>query len=395
MHDRSSTVMPRRLVWRVLTLAAVLACLAVGLSAADPAWTWVGPAGPDTVSLLLMGDVDIQLRADPATAFTHLAATLKRADVVYCNLEGMLVAPQGKGIDIPDKGGWQHPGPEAAQALKADHIAVVGVANNTAYGRANIMKTLALLDASGIKHTGAGANLEAAHKPAIVEAHGVKIGFLQYTARWYLPEHSLATATEPGVAKIASRDGLTVDPADMARVRDDIRRLRPLVDVLIVSHHNRDGATDVQFGPGWKGAAAKVRRDQTIPEEYQRQFDHAVLDAGADLVYDHGTHTVQGVEVYKGKAILYAVGHSAFDQPGYEKLTKGMIVHVIVQHKQIVHVSFVPMTRDAHNDVLMLDPASPDGQALLEIVEKSTTMPLHIEGREVVLVDKTKPPVAP
>ena len=185
MHDRRSTMIRRRLVWRVLTFAAVLACLAVGLSAADPAWTWVGPAGPDTVSLLLMGDVDIQLRADPATAFTHLAATLKRADVVYCNLEGMLVAPKGKGIDIPDKGGWQHPGPEAAQALKADNIAVVGVANNTAYGRANIMKTLALLDASGIKHTGAGANLEAAHEPAIVEAHGVKIGFLQYTARWY------------------------------------------------------------------------------------------------------------------------------------------------------------------------------------------------------------------
>ena len=74
------------------------------------------------------------------------------------------------------------------------------------------------------------------------------------------------------------------------------------------------------------------------------------------------------------------VSLSSLMQPGF-----------IVQHKQIVHVSFVPMTRDAHNDVLMLDPASPDGQALLRIVEKSTTMPLHIEGREVVLVDKTKP----
>jgi poly-gamma-glutamate synthesis protein (capsule biosynthesis protein) len=44
------------------------------------------------------------------------------------------------------------------------------------------MQSLAVLDANHIAHTGAGANLDAAHQPAIVERKGVKIGFLQYTA---------------------------------------------------------------------------------------------------------------------------------------------------------------------------------------------------------------------
>jgi poly-gamma-glutamate synthesis protein (capsule biosynthesis protein) len=375
--------------WRGLTIALLVACLTTGVALADTAWKWVGPSGKDVVSLLIIGDLDIQLRKDPTTAFSNVMKTLNAADVVYCNLEGLLVPPKGKGIDIPDKGGWQHPGTEGVKALKAGNIKVVGVANNVAYGRENIMKSLAVLDANGIEHTGAGKNIDAAHAPAIIESKGVKIGFLQYTARWYLSENQLATATQPGVAKIASRDGVTVDPADLARVKADIEKLRPKVDILIVSHHNRDGATDVQFGRGWKGDKKSPRRDPTVSEPYQKAFAHFALDAGADLVFDHGTHNIQGVEVYKGKPILYAIGHSAFDQPGYEKMKNGLVVHVIIEDKHIVHVSFVPVTRDANNDVLMLDPASADGAKLVNIVKsRSDDTPLKIEGQEVVMLDR-------
>lgn len=383
-----SRLFARSVSWRGLSSALLVACLATGVALADTAWNWVGPSGKDVVSLLIIGDVDIQLRKDPTTAFSNIMKTLNAADVVYCNLEGLLVPPKGKGIDIPDKGGWQHPGTEGVKALKAGNIKVVGVANNVAYGRENIMKSLAVLDANGIEHTGAGRNIDAAHEPAIIESKGVKIGFLQYTARWYLAENQLATATQPGVAKIASRDGVTVDPADLARVKADIQKLRPKVDILIVSHHNRDGATDVQFGRGWKGDKKSPRRDPTVSEPYQKAFAHFALDAGADLVFDHGTHNIQGVEIYKGKPILYAIGHSAFDQPGYEKLKNGLVVHVIIEHKHIVHVSFVPVTRDANNDVLMLDPASTDGAKLVNIVKsRSGNTPLKIEGQEVVMLD--------
>jgi poly-gamma-glutamate capsule biosynthesis protein CapA/YwtB (metallophosphatase superfamily) len=366
--------------------------LATTLAAADAAWQWSGPfgdkPGDKRVSMLIIGDVDIQLRADPTTAFAHIGETLKRADVVYANLEGMLVKPEGPEKDIPDKRGWRHPGPEGVLALKAWNVKVVGVANNVAYDRKNILDTLKVLDANGIAHTGGGRNIAEAHKPAIVERKGVKIGFLQYTARWYQDSDQIATATEPGVAKIASRDGITIDPADVDRVRADIRALRPQVDIVVVSHHNRDGATATQFGAPPERASSGGRRDNHISEEYQKAFAHLAHDAGADFVYGHGTHTVQGVEVYNGKPILYAIGHSAFDQPGYENSKDGLVVRVVIDGKRIRRVSFVPVTRDAKNDVVMVDPSAGDGAALVKVVKDlSPGVPLKIEGHEVVLLD--------
>lgn len=370
-------------------VAIVAVCLAAGLAAADTAWKWHGASGDKAVSMLIIGDIDIQLRADPTTAFVHIGDTLNHADLVYANLEGLLVKPLGPTLDIPDKKGWQHPGPDGVKALKAWNIKVVGVANNVAYGRANIMKSLGVLDANGIIHTGAGANIAAAHAPAIVERKGVKFGFLQYTARWYQDNEQIATDTEPGIAKIASRDGITIDPADVARVQDDIRRLRPQVDIIVVSHHNRDGATPTQFGAAAaRPARGAASRDEHKSEEYQKAFAHLALDAGADLVYGHGTHTVQGVEVYKGKPILYAIGHSAFDQPGYEKSKDGLVIHAVVQDKKLQRVSFVPVTRDAHNDVLMLDPSSGEGARLLQIIQgESANTPLKVDGEEVLLIE--------
>jgi poly-gamma-glutamate synthesis protein (capsule biosynthesis protein) len=372
-------------------LAAVLSAAAT-LGAAQTAWKWSGTAGPRAMTLLIIGDVDIQRRADPTTAFAHIGQTMKNADLVYANLEGMLVKPQGPEVDIPDKRGWRHPGPEGVLALKAWNLTTVGIANNVAYDRANILETIRVLDAHNIVHTGGGRNIADAHKPAIVQRKGVKVGFLQYTARWYRDDEQIATATEPGVAKITSRDGISIDPADVERVRDDVKRLRPLVDIVVVSHHNRDGATATQF-PDSPPARSGGQRDQHVSEAYQKQFAHLALDAGADLVYGHGTHTIQGVEVYNGKPILYAIGHSAFDQPGYEKSKDGLVVRAVVQDRRIVRVSFVPVSRDDHNDVFMLEPSSPEGTRLLDIVRReSPATPLTIDGQEVVMLDRAAVP---
>jgi poly-gamma-glutamate capsule biosynthesis protein CapA/YwtB (metallophosphatase superfamily) len=377
---------------RFLTIVAAIASLAATLLAADAAWQWRGSYGDKAVEMLIIGDIQVHSRrADPTTAFERMRATLKNADLVYANLEGLLVKSIGTRIDIPDKPEWTHPGPDGVKALKPANIAVVGAANNVASGRENILKSLSVLDANGIAHTGAGKNIDEAHKPAILTRKGVKIGFLQYTARWYQDKDMIATPTEAGVAKITSIDGIAIDAADLERVRADIRKLRPLVDIVVVSHHNRDGSTPVQFG-SIKGTS--VSRDRTITEAYQKQFAHVALDTGADLVFGHGTHTLQGVEMYNGKPILYAIGHSNFDQPGYEKSTDGLVVRVVIQGKSIARVSFVPITRDANNDVFMLDPAGAEGAKLVQMVRERSSHPptLTIDGHEVVLVNKAAAP---
>jgi poly-gamma-glutamate capsule biosynthesis protein CapA/YwtB (metallophosphatase superfamily) len=364
-----------------------VALLAVTVAAADPPWKWSGAYGSRAIEMLILGDIQVHSRrADAVTAFGRMRETLKKADLVYANLEGLLVPSGGPKIDIPDKPEWTHPGPDGVKALKASNITVVGVANNVASGRENILKSLSVLDAHGISHAGAGANLDHAHKPAIVERKGVTIGFLQYTARWYQDKDMIATPTEAGVAKITSLDGVTIDPVDLERLKSDIKKLRPQVDIVVVSHHNRDGSTPVQFG-AVKGTSAG--RDRTRTEEYQKQFAHAALDTGADLVFGHGTHTVQGVEMYKGKPILYAIGHSNFDQPGYEKSTEGLVARVVIRGKAIQRVSFVPVTRDANNDVYLLDPSEGEGAKLVQMIKDRSTNPtLRIDGHEVVLLDK-------
>ena len=369
-------------------LALVAAVALTSVVAADAAWKWSGTFGDKAVELLILGDIQIHSRrADPTTAFNRMRDTLKKADLVYANLEGLLVKSVGTKIDIPDKPEWTHPGPDGVKGLKAANIAIVGVANNVASGRENIMKSLAVLDANGILHAGAGRNLSEAHKPAIVTRKGIRIGFLQYTARWYRDKDMIATATEPGVAKITSRDGITIDPADLDLLKADIKKLRPLVDIVIVSHHNRDGATAVQFG-AVRGTSAG--RDRSKTEEYQKQFTRVALDTGADFVFGHGTHTIQGAEMYHGKPILYAIGHSTFDQPGYEKSTDGLVARVVIQGKSILRVSFVPVTRDASNDVYLLDPSEGEGAKLVQWVKERSTNPpaMRIDGHEVVVMDK-------
>jgi poly-gamma-glutamate synthesis protein (capsule biosynthesis protein) len=374
--------------YRLVSITLALSLVVVSL-AADAAWKWSGAFGTSAVEMLILGDIQVHSRrADATTAFNRMRDTLERADLVYANLEGLLVPSAGPKVDIPDKPEWTHPGPGGAKALKAANIAVVGVANNVASGRANILKSLAVLDANGILHAGAGRNIDDAHKPAIIERKGVKIGFLQYTARWYQDKDMIATPTDAGVAKITSVDGVSIDAGDLARLRDDVKKLRSRVDIVIVSHHNRDGATAVQFGATKPTSA--VGRDRSKTEEYQKQFARVALDTGADLVFGHGTHTLQGVEIYNGKPILYAIGHSNFDQPGYEKSTDGLAVRVVIRGKNILRVSFVPVTRDANNDVFLLDPTDAEGEKLLQMVRDRSTNPpaLRVDGHEVVLFER-------
>lgn len=375
-------------------LVFVLASAAVAQGGGGP-WPWSGAYGDQAVTLLLTGDINVQKRADPAGVFVHVRDTLRQADLVYGNLEGLLVKSEGPDKDIPDKSGWQHVGPEAVNALLAGNIQVVGVANNVAYGPDNIMKSLAVLDKHGILHTGGGANLEEAHKPAIVERKGVRFGFLQYTAKWYMEDQQIATPTMPGVARILSKDGISIDPGDLNRLREDIRRLRQLVDIVVVSSHNRDGLTSANVGAE-RASGRPPDLFSPIPlgprfsqaEAYEKQLAHAAIDAGADVVYGHGSHVLQGVEVYRGKPVLYCVGNFAMDWIRMRPNREGAVIRVVTEGKHVRRVSFVPSTRDDENNVRLLDPSTGEGARMLQKVKDlSPGVALKTERQEVVLID--------
>lgn len=378
-----------------------LICYGSAASAEDP-WAWSGEVGDDAVTLLLLGDFNVQKREHPAEALEHVRQTLNQADLVYANLEGLLVESKGPARDLPNKSGWTHLGPDAVEALVAGNVSVVGVANNVAYGRENIMASLSVLDANGIAHTGAGKNIEEAHEPAIVEKNGVKFGFLQYTSKWYDEDKQIATEDAAGVARLKSPDGTTIDPGDLTRLLDDIRRTRPKVDVLVVSAHTRDGQgrDDSARGDAARGSSTGAQTDlySRLPvnenlqhfEPYQRRLARAAIDAGADIVFGHGCHSLQAVETYAGKPVMYCLGNFASDWIRVRDYRDGLVARIVVEDKRLKRVSLVPVTRDAEsNNVRLVSPDSAEGERLYaRLGELSRSAPLTLDGQELVLLEE-------
>jgi poly-gamma-glutamate synthesis protein (capsule biosynthesis protein) len=56
------------------------------------------------------------------------------------------------------------------------------------------------------------------------------------------------------------------------------------------------------------------------PKDIFRRFAHSVVDRGADVYFGHSAHVFQGVEVYRGKPILYDTGDFIDDYAVDERL---------------------------------------------------------------------------
>lgn len=186
----------------------------------------------------------------------------------------------------------------------------VTMANNHAYdsGPEALVDTVELFRKRGIQVTGAGGNLDEARKPVILEKDGVRVAYLGCTSVG--KEGSEATCDKPGVINIGVhtayehrgphapvRIRTEPDERSLAGVLDDVRKVRSVVDSVVVAFHSG------------------VIRLPRVIADYQVTVAHALIDAGADLVVCHAPHIPKGVEVYKGKAIFYSIGVFAMTKP--------------------------------------------------------------------------------
>ena len=92
-------------------LALLVLCVAVSLQAADKPWPWVGAEGNDAVTMLLLGDINIQKRADPAAALVNVQATLQK--------RGLRVRKPGRSAGGIDRPGQGHSGQDRMAARRA------------------------------------------------------------------------------------------------------------------------------------------------------------------------------------------------------------------------------------------------------------------------------------
>jgi poly-gamma-glutamate capsule biosynthesis protein CapA/YwtB (metallophosphatase superfamily) len=201
---------------------------------------------------------------------------------------------------------------------------VVSLANNHSmdFGAESLDQTMAQLDSLGIRHVGAGSNLDEAERAEIIEVEGLKIGFLAWSC--VLPPGSAAGPLRPGVAPLHIRTNheisgyheiygydldseepgnsplvrthTAVDAGDLTRATRAVQVLRNRVDFVFMSVH-------WGYGSGEELA------------EYQRPLGHALIEAGADVVMGNHLHAVQGIEKYLGRAIVFSPGNFIAQQP--------------------------------------------------------------------------------
>ncbi|MDR1205068.1 MAG: CapA family protein [Peptococcaceae bacterium] len=342
------------------------------------------------ILLGLVGETNVN-RSKPETAFIKVQPLLDRTDVLFGHMETTLSDHPSDNDDIPDlpyKRGWLHSKPVNAEAWKTAGFDAVGAASNVCGSTDSIARTVQELDQLGIPHAGIGINITEARKPAIIEKNGAKIGFLSYTSVFY-SQFVPALAKRPGAATVKARMSIIpswrseempgampvvktwLDEKEKALMLEDIMKLRPRVDYVVMSCH-------------WGVSNAENVQD------YQIELAHSAIDAGADAVMGHHPHCPQAVELYKEKPIFYSMGNFAFDWWFVRDILKeGIMAYITLENGSVTKTSFVPVRReDESNDVAAVSPGSEAGVFILDMVRKLSApfgTKFEIVGDEVVV----------
>ena len=233
--------------------------------------------------------------------FALMKDKLQNADLTFGNLESPL---SDRGTPLPGKGICFRARPEMSGQLKESGFDVLSVANNHAvdYDSEAFLDTLELLRTSQIEPVGGGQNIDEARRPVIIEKNGLKVGFLAYTIFADVYYHAKYRRTFQATETVCG-----VAPLQQELILEDLAKLRPQVDVAIVSLH-------------WGTEYSKY------PQKAQQELGRALIDGGANLVIGHHPHIMQGFERYQDGLIAYSLGNFIFDQNQHVFTRQGLML---------------------------------------------------------------------
>ncbi len=169
--------------------------------------------------------------------------------------------------------------------IKELNMDMVSLANNHFFDLkvSGANHTIQLLDEYGIKHSGAGMNLEEARKPAVFNIRGKSVAVLAFCdVHKYM-----------GYIPIAKSNCAGVNPLDEAYALGEIKNAKKQYDyVVVMPHWGREHTFETTL---WCYQMAKK-----------------MFKAGADLVLGSHPHRVQAVVNKHGKSVAYSMGNFCF-----------------------------------------------------------------------------------
>jgi Bacterial capsule synthesis protein PGA_cap len=296
----------------------------------------------DTVTVIGVGDImmgtnypdDSQL---PPQDGLHLMSSidfvLKDADVTMGNLEGVLLDEGGVAKTCRNpKVCYVFRSPQRyVQNLVNSGFDVLSIANNHAgdFGAAGTSSTMSTLEKAGLHFAG-----QESRPYTIFEKNSVRYGFIAF-------------APNAGCANIN----------DIPAAQAMVKRLDSLCDVVIVSFHGGAEGPDHQHVL----RSFELFYGENRGDVYH--FAHAMIDAGADIIFGHGPHVVRAAEVYNDRFIAYSLGnfctYGGINISGINGLAPIMKVYtdrhgVFLQAKIIacVQVPFAGVQADPKNQVI-------------------------------------------
>jgi len=206
---------------------------------------------------------------------------LQSGDLLFGNLEGVFCSQGGTPKKCKDTTRcyvFRMPDQFSSCLVDAGYD-VMSVANNHVndFGAEGRKSTATLLDSLGIAFAGF-----ITHPWTTFSKNGVSYGF----------------------AAFAPNKG-TMDLKNYQEAARITRMLDSIADVVIISFHGGAEGSDHQH---------VVRGDEEYLG-YNRgsvyRFAHAVVDAGADVVFGHGPHVTRALELYSNRLICYSLGNFA------------------------------------------------------------------------------------
>jgi poly-gamma-glutamate synthesis protein (capsule biosynthesis protein) len=270
------------------------------------------------VSIVFTGDIlldrgvrDVVERRGVDQLFSKdVDAVLHQSQVVVGNLEcpaTKIKAPVFKRYVFRAEPEWLWP-------LAKHGFTHLNLANNHSIdqGRQGLMDTRRQILKAGMTPVGAGATMAEAVQPVL----------LTRTPRHVWLVASLRLALE-NYAYLPSQPCVSQEPMDSLLRR--VRRLRQTDPeaVIVVSLH-------------WGGEHTL----QPVPR--QRLEAHRLIEAGADVLVCHHTHTLQTVEDYRGHKIYYSIGNFIFDQQ--RRLNSEACMVRLLVGRQRLDVETLPVT---------------------------------------------------
>ncbi len=245
---------------------------------------------PDRLVLNGTGDVNLgpYSRLGSAVpydaAFAGLRGLFLEDDLTVINLE---CTPSLIGRRVPKPFNFRCP-PARLRTATVAGVDVASLANNHAvdFGLAAMRDGIGNVRRAGMDPVGAGRNLARATAPVVRDIGEWRVAVLAFAG---LVEFSWQRAGP-------RRAG--VSPGDLATMLDAIEAADRGADVVVVTIH---WGIERTFAPT-RGQVAQA---------------HAMVDAGADVIFGHHPHRLQPLEIYRGRPIYYSLGNFVWPrQPG-------------------------------------------------------------------------------